>query len=116
MVAQTSDISSAMALDLQKKIQEVVNVNKDKRHYYILVTLGMEEDCIKTNILLITPIQADMLASSPLIGTMLFEIDNRNGFVGKKWCLPKDFPIQGAYDGGNEYIHESSKFVPIRNR
>jgi hypothetical protein len=57
-----------------------------------------------------------MIMMSPLVGTMLFEVDNRNGFVGKKWCLPKDFPMQGRYDGGNEYIHNSSKQVPIRNR
>ena len=60
--------------------------------------------------------QASMIAASPLIGTMLFEIDNRNGFIGKHWCLPKDFPMQGSYDGGNEFVYESSKRVPIRNR
>jgi hypothetical protein len=116
MVARNRELSEAMSIDLQKKLQEVINVNKDKRHYFILITLGREEGCLRTNIILISPSQAEMIMMSPLVGTMLFEVDNRNGFVGKKWCLPKDFPMQGRYDGGNEYIHNSSKQVPIRNR
>jgi hypothetical protein len=115
MVAQNRELSEAMSIDLQKKLQQVINTNKDKKHYFIVVTLGMEENCLRTNILLISPIQASMLATSPLVGTMMFEVDNRSGFVGKNWVLPKDFPMQGRYDGGNEFVHNSSKLAPIRH-
>lgn len=115
MVSKNLDLSTAMAADLQKKIEQVININQDKDHYYILVTLGMDEHALKTNIILLPPHKAQMLLATPLKATIMMEVNNQEGYVKGIWCLPKDMPGQGKYHGGNKFIHECSKYVPIRN-
>ena len=117
MVAvKNKDISTAMTLDLQDKLQDVINANKDKKHYYMLVAISRIESEIVTKILLLSPMQGMMLRAKPLKATMLFEVDNKRGSAEWAYCLPQDMPGQGEYHGGNERVHESSKQVPIRNR
>jgi hypothetical protein len=117
MVAvKDKDISRAMTLDLQDKMQEVINANKDKKHYYILVAISRIECEIVTKILLLSPIHGMMVRAKPLKATMLFEVDNKRGSAEWVYCLPQDMPGQGEYHGGNERVHESSRYVPIRNR
>jgi len=117
MVATNSkDISTAMTLDLQDKMQEVINANKDKEHYYILVAISRIEYEIVTKILLLSPMHGMMVRVKPLKATMLFEVDNKRGSAEWVYCLPQDMPGQGEYHGGNERVHNCSKQVPIRNR
>ena len=115
MVTTNKELSSAMALDLQKKIEDVVNTNKDIDHYFILVTLGMEEGALRNTLFILPPYKARMLLATPLKATMMFEVDNKKGFAKWVWCLPKDMPGQGDYHGGNEFVHDCSQYVPIRN-
>ena len=116
MVAQNKELSQAMALDFQEKMQDVVNANKDKVHYYILVVIGRVEGEIITKILLISPVEGMMLRAKPLKATMLFEVNNKKGSAEWVYCLPKDMPGQGEYHGGNEFVHNCSKYVPVNHR
>lgn len=116
MVAiRNRDVSVAMTLDLQNKLQDVINANKDKQHYYMLVAISRFEGEIVTKIVLLSPMHGMMVRAKPLKATMLFEVDNKKGSAEWVYCLPQDMPGQGEYHGGNERVHESSKYVPIRN-
>lgn len=113
------DIRPELAKDLQRRIVEVIDQNKHKESYYILVYANLTVefwgntqpvDVIKTKIILLSKKPKKML------GTMLAYVDNRKGIFKWIWNLPLDIPtIIEPSDEVVESVWRSAIGMPILN-
>lgn len=83
------DGRNALVDELNKKLAEIVEERHDKPNYYILVTAqvnNIDKDIIDQNYLIIKnrPV-------NPVVGTMLYHVDNTKDKPLKNiWVLPRD--------------------------
>lgn len=73
---------------LQEDIEKVIMKRQSEPNYYILVASKVNEidnNQIDNNLILLSERPKD-----PIIGTILYYVDNNNGELTRIWVLPRD--------------------------
>ncbi len=97
------DVRSEMARELGESLEAVVSAKKRLDHYYILIHTTWEGyGTLKTRLIVMRE-----KPKTPMLGTMLYAIDNRNGTFKREWVLPRDVEIEEH----NLVLLESEKIV-----
>lgn len=77
-----------MTLELQGMIEKVIDKKKNDRDYYILVASkvnNLNSDVIDNKLILLPERPKD-----PIIGTILYHVNNKQGTLKRIWVLPRD--------------------------
>ncbi len=77
-----------LTLELKGMIEKVINQKKDDKDYYILVASkvsNVDNDVIENKIILLPQRPKD-----PIIGTILYHVNNKQGRMTRVWVLPRD--------------------------
>jgi len=107
MVMTFRDGRNELTEELRRNITKVVNDRKNKPNYYILVASqvnNFDSNVIDNKLILLSK------KPEPVIGTILFYIDNRCGEIKRIWVLPRDIyqpesMINKAGDYSDEIFH-----------
>jgi len=107
MVMTFRDGRNELTEDLQRRVSGVIEERKHKPNYYILVASqvdNMNTDVIKNKLILLKD------KPDPVVGTILFYVDNRKGELIRLWVLPRDVMqpdsmINQAGDYSDEIFH-----------
>ena len=105
------DVRTAMEEKEARTIQGILDKNKSKNSYYIMVHpnwTGPDMEVMKTTYMLLDKKPPEML------GTKLYLVDNKKGTVTKEWELPLDVLVPTeCLDVHNtiESVHNSAKSV-----
>lgn len=112
------DIVPQLNMDLQRKIEDILNRNTHRERYWILVTARQDpvmearigKPVIRTKYI-ICPI-----CPPAMLNTLCFEVDNKKGQMSLMRALPLDMPIPECFlekDKGSELILENARGMPI---
>ncbi len=77
-----------MTLELQGIIEKTINKKKNDANYYILVASqvnNLNNDVIDNKIILLP-----QRPEKPIIGTILYHVDNTKGTLNRIWVFPRD--------------------------
>ncbi len=77
-----------MTLELQGMIEKIINKKKNDPDYYILVASqvnNLNSDVIDNKIMLLP-----QRPKEPIIGTILYHVDNAKGTLDRIWVFPRD--------------------------
>lgn len=89
MVAMTfREARNELTLELKGMLEKVINQKKNDENYYILVASkvsNLHNDVIENKIILLLQRPKD-----PIIGTILYYVDNRQGRMTRIWVFPRD--------------------------
>jgi len=102
-----------LSLSLQTLLGRVIDNNKHKESYYILVVISMPEDkVIKTSLVLTSKRPKKML------NTLCYFVNNKRGEVKRIWALPLDIAIPDMLLTGEaiKEVYDSGQNMPIFNR
>lgn len=80
-----------MAIAHNEQLERVRAENKHKTVYFILVSAqvnNIDNDVIDIKMIVLSKRQRRKL--DPIIGTMLYHVDNLKGTMKRIWCLPRD--------------------------
>ncbi len=99
-----------MTLDLQKSMEKVVNRKKSDPNYYILIAAQVDNwnsDVINNKIILLKEKDKPKV---PMIGTILYHVDNNKGELVRIWVFPRDviqpdMTINKVGDFSDEIFH-----------
>ena len=112
---EIGEMRNQLARDLQKRIENVIDKEKARKVYYILVHAELEA----TSGIVETKLMIMNYEPPKMIGTMLYQVDNSIGQLRRLWVIPRDIPrseefidYDTAMDVMNE-AHKSAKDVPI---
>ncbi len=78
-----------LTINLQAEIAKVIEKKKHGPDYYILIASqpnNMNSDVIENKLILIP----ENKKPNPIIGTILYHVDNRLGRTKRIWILPRD--------------------------
>lgn len=88
MVMNIRDGRNELTLELLATLTKIVEERKNKANYYILIQSVVDNennDIIRNKVILL-----NKRLETPLIGTILYFVDNRRGRLERIWCLPRD--------------------------
>ena len=112
MTMQIGEVRGEMALDVQRRIMQILNEKKHVREYYIVITAHWLGNALSTKLIILLKKPPKMLNSA------CYFIDNHRGLIKRLWVLPADIPL-GAFEFesgyGLEDIHRDAKGMPILN-
>jgi len=112
---EIGEMRNQLSRDLQGRIEKVIDKEKARDQYYILVHAGLEavSGTISTKLMVMNYMPPKM------IGTILYHVDNKKGELKRLWIIPQDIPRSEEfvdYDTGlaalNE-VHQSITDMPI---
>lgn len=84
------DVRTEMARELGESLQAVVDKKKRLDRYFILVHTTWEgASKLKTRLIVLAE-----KPKVPMLGTMLYEINNREGSYKREWVLPRDIELE----------------------
>lgn len=102
-----------LSLSLQTLLARVIDNNKGKESYYILVVVSSpEENVIKTSLVLTSQKPKKML------NTLCYFVDNKKEIIQRIWALPMDIVIPEMLLTGTGVVEafESGQGMPIFNK
>ena len=109
----TGDLRREMTLDVQRKINKLLNMKKNLACYYFVITATWDGPVLNTK-LIVTLRRPPM----KMLNSACYFVDNQRGLLKRCWVLPLDIPL-GAFEfekgDGVESIHYDSKGMPIVN-
>lgn len=111
MVMTFHEARNEMAIAHNEQLERVRAENKHKTVYYILVSAKVRapgSDIIDIKMIVLSKRQRRKL--DPMIGTMLYHVDNLKGTMDRIWCLPRDIiqpeaTINKVGDYSDEIFH-----------
>jgi hypothetical protein len=95
---EIGELRNQLSLDLQEKVQEIVDKKQNDPNYYIMVFAKpdpLNGNQINTKVF---TMYKDRLPDVPLLGTICVYVDNERGKIEHQWCLPLDIPTYGVTD------------------
>ena len=104
------DLREELARDTILNLEKVINANKRREKYYLLVHAGNFGKNIKTTIMI------SEKEPPKLLGTICLKVNNVKGRIDRLWVLPYDIPKD---DGdlssvGIEEVFKSVKGIPLK--
>lgn len=104
------DLREQLARDTLSNLEKVINANKHRERYYLLVYAGNFGKNIKTTIMI-----SDK-EPPKLLGTICLKVDNVKGRIDRLWILPYDIPKDDGdlSDVGVEEIFKSVQGIPLK--
>jgi len=108
-IVYIQDLRTDLALDFQRKLEEVISKNTKKDRYYILaIARQLHTGQVETRFI-ISPARPPKL-----IGTICYYVDNKAGKVERLWILPYDIPVPDDGKGNLiEEVAQSAEGMPI---
>ena len=106
---EIGEMRNQLARDLQKRIADVINKEqKRKDPYHILV----HSDFDVVNGSVTTKLMVMNYEPPKMIGTILYQVDNKAGQLRRLWIIPQDVPRSEEfvdYDTGMDVMNEVHK-------
>ena len=105
------DLREQLARDTLLNLEKVINTNKRREKYYLLVHAGNFGKNIKTTIMI-----SDK-EPPKLLGTICLKVDNVKGRIDRLWVLPYDIPKDDGdlSDVGIEEVFKSVQGIPLKH-
>lgn len=105
------EIRREMTLDVQRRINDVLNKKSNLANYYLILTAHWVGNVLHTK--LIVSVRRPPIK---MINSACYFVDNQRGLMKRCWVLPADIPLNAFEfekgDGVKE-IHYDAKGMPI---
>lgn len=101
MAIEIGELRNQLSLDLQQRVQEIVDKKQNDPNYYLMVFAKpdpLNKNQINTKIF---TMYKDRLPGVPLLGTICVYVNNEQGRIEPMWCLPLDIPTYGVSDSNS---------------